>query len=111
MVRQLVNRPRPGLSCEQTKKIFHLSRGCVIAIVMTLGTFGPTTALGGDSATRSFATAVVFSHATRTARPPISSPQADPPEARPDPSGEGHVVDQLYEKLMGECARVLNRQE
>jgi hypothetical protein len=77
----------------------------------TLGTFGPTTALGGDVATRSFATVAVFSHATPSERPPISLPLTDAPDARADPFQEGRVVDQLYEKLMPDCAEALNRHE
>jgi hypothetical protein len=51
-----------------------------------------------------------FSDATRPGRLPISSQWTDPPDVRPDPSGEVPVVDQLYEKLMRESARVLNGQ-
>ena len=111
MIIEALSNALPGVSCQRTKKIFHISRRCVIAVVITLGTFGPTTALGGYSAARSVATVAVFSHATRPGRPPISSRWINPPDARPDPSGEERVVDQLYEKLMRECARVLNGHE
>jgi hypothetical protein len=47
MLRQPVCKSRPGLFCQKTRSIFHISRRCVLAVVITLGTFGPTTALGG----------------------------------------------------------------
>ena len=103
-----VSKPLPGLSCKKTRKIFLISRRSVIAVMITLGGFGPTTALRSYSATRARSTVAVFSPATRHSRPPILSQWTNPPDARPDPSGEGRVVDQLYEKLMGESARVLN---
>jgi hypothetical protein len=105
---QPFTKPLSGLSCQKTSKSFRISRRCAIAVLITLGTFGPKTALGGDPATRSLA---VFSHATRPGRPPISSRPTDPPEARPDPSNEARFVDQLYEKLMRESARVLNARD
>jgi hypothetical protein len=111
MIWQSVRKPLPGLSWQKTRKVFHISQRGVIAVAISLGIFGPATALGGNSATRSFATVAAFSHATGTGRPPISSRSTDPPDARPDPVGEARVVDQLYEKLMGECARVLNARE
>jgi hypothetical protein len=111
MILQPVCKPLPGLSCQKATKIFHISRRCVIAVFLTLGTFGPTTALGGYSETRSFATVTVFSHATRPGRPPISARRTDPPDARPDPSGEDGVVDHLYDEIMRESARVLNGHE
>jgi hypothetical protein len=106
MIRQPMCKPLPGLSCQRTRKIFHIGRRCVITVLITLGTFGPATALGG-----SFATVAVFSRATLSGRPPISSRRTDPPDARPNPSGEDRLVDQLYEKLMRESARVLNGHE
>jgi hypothetical protein len=111
MILQPVYKPLAGLSRQKARKIFDISRLCVIAILIGLGTFGPATALGGHSRTRSFATVAVFSHATPPSRPPISSRRTDPPDARPDPSAEDRFVDQLYEKLMRESARVLNRHE
>jgi hypothetical protein len=111
MLRQPVCRPRSGLFCQETGKIFHNSRLCVIAIAMTLSTLGTTTALGGYSATRSYATVAALSHAMRAGRPPISSQRTDPPDARPDPSEAGRVVDQLYQKLMRDSAQMLNLHE
>jgi hypothetical protein len=108
MLRQPVCKPFPGVFCQKTRRILRISRRSVIAVVITLGTFGPTTALGGNSATRSFATVAVFSQATRPGRTPISSRRTDPPDGRPDPFAEGRVVDQLYETLMRESARVLD---
>jgi len=92
MLRKPVCKLLPGLSYQKTRKIFHISQRCVIAAVITLCNL-PTTALGGYSATRSFATVAVFSHATRPSWPPMSSLRTDPPDARPDPSGEDGVVD------------------
>jgi hypothetical protein len=111
MIQQRVYKPPHGLSCQKTRKISPTSRRCVIAVLITLCTFGPTTALGSDSGTRSFATVAVYSHGTHLGRPPVSSRWTDPADARPDPSGEDHVVYQLYEKLMRESARVLNGHE
>jgi len=108
---QRVSNLLPGLSCQKARKIFHISRRCVTAILITLGTWGPTTALGGSSATRGFATVAVFSHATRPGQSPMLSRRTDPPDVRPDPSGEDRIVDQLYEKLMRESTRVLNVHE
>jgi hypothetical protein len=111
MFQQPVRKPLPGLACQTARKIFHISRRCMIAVLITLGTFGPATALGGNSATRSFATVAVFSDSAGHGQPPISSRRTDPPDARPDPSADGRLVDQLYEKLMRESARVLNLHE
>ncbi|MBV8736806.1 MAG: hypothetical protein JO007_06035 [Alphaproteobacteria bacterium] len=108
---QPVGKPLPRLSRQQTREILRISQRCVSAILIALATFRPATALGGYFATRSFATVAVFSHAMRPGRPPISSRRTDPPDARPDPFAEGRVVDQLYEKLMRESARVLNVHE
>jgi hypothetical protein len=72
MLRQPVCKPLPGLLCQKTRKIFRISGRCVIAVVITLGIFGPTTALGGYSLTRSVATVAVFSHGTQSRRPPVS---------------------------------------
>jgi hypothetical protein len=112
MLRQPVCKPLHGLFWQKTRKIFSFSRRCVMAVVITLGTFGPTTAFGGYSLTRSATTVAVFSHATRSGRPPVSLRRRDPPDAQPDPSEEeGRFVDQLYEKLIRESARVLNVHE
>jgi hypothetical protein len=83
----------------------------VIAVLITLGTFGPATAMGGYSATRSVATVAVFSQATRPHRAPISSRPTDPPNARPDLYEEDRFVHRLYEKLMRESAEMLNGHE
>ena len=111
MIRQPVSKPLPGSYCQRTRRISDIRRRCVIAVLITLGTFGPATALGGYSTTRSVATVAVFSRATRPHRPPISSRPTDPPDARPDFSEEVGFVDQLYEKLMRESARMLNGHE
>jgi hypothetical protein len=103
--------PLAGLSCEKTRKIFHLSRICVIGVLITFGTVDPTAALGGDSGTRSFARVAALSHATRLGRPPISLRRIDTPDAHADLSDDGRVVDQLYKELMRESARVLNAHE
>ena len=111
MIIAAVDKPLPGLSCEKPRKIFRISRRCAIALLIALGTFGPTTALGGYSATRSFATAAVFPRAARPGRPPISSRQTDPPDVRPNPTRKDRAVDQLYEELIRESGRVLNVHE
>jgi hypothetical protein len=103
--------PLPGLSRQTTGKIFHISRRCVIAVLISLETFGPTTALGAHRATRASATVTVLSPPPQPGRPTGSSPQTDPPDMRLDPSAEHRVVDRLYEKLMWESARVLNGHE
>ena len=110
MLRQPVCKPRPGLFCQDTREIFRISWRCAIALVITLGTFGPATALGGNSETGSLATMAVFSHTTRPGRPPIWSQRTHSPDARPDPLGDDRVVDQLYEHLIRDCTRVLNGQ-
>jgi hypothetical protein len=102
---------RPGFSCQKARKISDIGRRGVIAVAITLGTLGPTAARGGSPATRSLATVAVFSHATRAGPSPISPRPTDRSDARPDPAGEARVVDQLYARLMGECARVLNARE
>jgi hypothetical protein len=111
MIRQPVCRPLSGLSCQRLKKIFSISRRSMIAAIISLSTFAPTTALGGHSATRSLASVANFSDAMRPGRPPISPQLTDPPDARPDPFGEDRVVNQLYEKLMRDSGRVLNVHE
>ena len=108
MIRQPVCKPLPGLSCQKKRRISHINRRCVIAVLIALGSFGPATALGGYSGTRSSATVAAFERATRPGRAPIWSRGTDPPDARRDPSGEDRAVDQLYEKLMRESVRVLN---
>jgi hypothetical protein len=92
-------------------KIFRVSRRYVIAVLITLGTFGPTTVLGAYSATRSSATLTVLSPPTRTDRQPISPRRIHRPDARPDPFGDHRIVDQLYHQLLQESARMLNLRE
>jgi hypothetical protein len=111
MIFEAVGKPVPVLSRQKARKIFRISRRCVIAVLIALGTFGPMTALGGNSAARSFATAAVSPRATRPGRPPISSRQTDPPDVRPNPTRKDRAVDQLYEELIRESGRVLNVHE
>jgi hypothetical protein len=108
MLRQPVCKSRPELFCRKTRRIFHISRRCVIAVAITLGTLGPTTALGGYSAKRSFAMVAVFSRATRPSQQPISSQRIDPSDARVDPSMEARIINQLYTRLMRDSARMLD---
>jgi hypothetical protein len=111
MIMRAVSKLLPGVPRQKTGKIFRISRGCGIAVLVTLGTFGPATEAGAHSATRSATTVALLSQPPRPDRPPISSRRIDPPDARPDPSVEDRFVDQLYEKLMQESARVLNPHE
>jgi hypothetical protein len=106
MIMPPVIKPLDGSSLKT--KMSRVSRRCVIAVLIALGTFGPTTVLGAYSATRSSARVAVLSPPPRPGRQPISPRPIDPPHARPDPSWADRVVDQLYEKLMPESARVLN---
>jgi hypothetical protein len=96
---------------ETTRNIFQISRRCLIGVLITFGTLGPTTALGGDAGTRSFAKVAIFSHAARLSRPSNPLRPIDPPDTRPDPSGDDRAVNQLYQQLMRESARVLNSHE
>jgi hypothetical protein len=109
MIMPLVTKPLRGSSFRM--KTFHISRRCVIAVLIALGTFGPTTVLGAYPATRSSATAAILSPSTRPDRQPISPRWIDPPDPRSDPSGYGRTIDQLYDKLILESARVLNLRE
>jgi hypothetical protein len=106
MIMPLVTKPLHGSSFKV--KLFRVSRRCVIAVLVALGAFGPTTVFGAYSATRSFATVAVLSPPTRPDPQPISSRRIDPPDARPDPSGYGRIIDRLYDQLMRDSARVLN---
>ncbi len=108
MTIEAVSKSLPGLPYQKSREIFWFNRRCIIAVLIALGAFGPKTALGGNSATRPVDTVAVFSHPTRPGRPSISARPTDP---RPDPSQEDRFVNQLYENLMRESARVLNAHE
>jgi hypothetical protein len=108
MLARSVAKTLPGLSYPKTRRIFRISRRCGIAVFVTLGTFGPSTALAAHSATRSPAAVVASSQATQPGRQSILSRRIDSPDARPDPFGEDRIVDQLYARLMQESARVLH---
>jgi hypothetical protein len=106
MIMPPVTKPLHGSSFKT--KIFRASRRSVIAVLIALGTFGPTTVLGAHSATRSSATVAVLSTPTRPHRQPISPRRNDAPDAHPDPSRDARIIDQLYDQLMRESARVLS---
>jgi hypothetical protein len=91
--------------------MFRVSRRCAIAALIALGSFGPTTVLGAYTATRSSATVAILSPPTRPDRQPISPRRVDPPDAHPNPSEDVRAIDQLYDKLMRDSARVLNLRE
>jgi hypothetical protein len=108
---EAVTKRLAGLSWRRTENIFRISRRGAAAVLIMLGTPGPTAALGGYSATRSSISVAVFSHPTRPDRQRMSPRWTDPSDGFPTPSGEDRVLDQFHENLTRETARVLNLHE